>query len=107
VVVTVTSSPPGARISVDGKTYGETPADIEWWGELATPGREVRFALQREGFEKATVVRSIVGERLAVDAQLVRLPPVRRRPATESVPRAQPGTPAPVVVPDNFKDDPY
>ncbi len=104
VVVTVTSNPPGAQVSVDGKIYGETPADIEWWGEQATPGREVSFVLTKDGFEKATVVRSIVGDRLAVDAHLTRVPsaaPVRPRS------REPRNSPAPVVVPDNFKDDPY
>jgi hypothetical protein len=112
VVVTVTSNPPGARVSVEGKTYGETPADIEWWGDQATPGREVSFVLQKEGFDKATVVRSIVGERLNVDAQLSRAAVApRRRPAQPQ--GAGDGSPRPanpqgtVVVPDDFKDDPY
>jgi serine/threonine-protein kinase len=109
VIVSVTSSPPGARISVEGKSYGETPADIEWWGEAAAPGREVRFVLQKDGFEKVTVVRSIVGEKLTIDAQLVRPPPVvRPRRAPADTGRAAPATPqGPVVVPDDFKDDPY
>jgi hypothetical protein len=105
VVVTVTSNPPGALVSVDGKVYGETPADIEWWGEQAAPGREVSFVLTKDGFEKATVVRSIVGDRLTVDAHLARIPssaPVRPR-----APREPRNSPAPVVMPDNFKDDPY
>jgi hypothetical protein len=106
VVVSVTSTPPGARISADGKTYGETPADIEWWGDPAAPGREVRFVLHKEGFERVTLVRTITGERLSVDAQLVRLPQPRRRPDPPA--RPQTSTPqGPVVVPDDFKDDPY
>jgi serine/threonine protein kinase len=106
VLLSVTSSPPGARISVDGKTYGETPADIEWWGEAATPGREVRFVLHKDGFERVTVVRSIAGEKLSIDAQLVRLPQPKRR--SPEAARPQPATPqGPVVVPDDFKDDPY
>jgi serine/threonine-protein kinase len=103
VVVTVTSNPPGATVTVDGKVYGETPADIEWWGEQATPGREVSFLLTKEGFEKATVVRSVVAERLNVDAQLTRAPSAQPRARTRE-PRS---APAPVVMPDNFKDDPY
>jgi hypothetical protein len=110
VVVTVTSNPPGARVSVDGKAYGETPADIEWWGDQAAPGREVSFVLQKEGFDRTTVVRSIVGERLNVDAQLTRVAvvPRRRPPSSQSSgdsPRPSPQ--GPVVVPDDFKDDPY
>jgi serine/threonine-protein kinase len=103
VIVTVTSNPPGASVSVDGKTYGETPADIEWWGDQAAPGREVNFVLTKDGFEKVTVVRSIVGERLTVDAQLG-----RNAPMVRPKPRERPAEPkGPVVVPDNFKDDPY
>ena len=61
--------------------------------------------LQKDGFEKATVVRSVVGERLTVDAQLTRVAPLVR----PKVPRERPATEpkAPVVMPDNFKDDPY
>lgn len=103
VIVTVTSNPPGANVSVEGKAYGQTPADIEWWGDQAAPGREVNFVLQKDGFERATVVRSVNGERLTVDAQLVRVAPVVR-----PRPRERPAEPkGPVVVPDNFKDDPY
>jgi hypothetical protein len=104
VIVTVTSNPPGASVSVDGKTYGETPADIEWWGDQAAPGREVNFVLTKDGFEKVTVVRSVVGERLTVDAQLARNPPPVLRPKSRERPAEPKG---PVVVPDNFKDDPY
>jgi eukaryotic-like serine/threonine-protein kinase len=104
VVVTVTSNPPGAQVTVDGKVYGETPADIEWWGEQATPGREVSFILTKEGYEKATVVRSVVGERVNVDAQLARTPSAAPRPRQRAEPR---NSQAPVVMPDNFKDDPY
>ena len=113
VVVTVTSNPPGARVSVEGKTYGETPADIEWWGDQASPGREVSFILQKDGFDKTTVVRSIVGERLTVDAQLTRAAVIPRRRPSSSSQSADQGTPrptnpqGPVVVPDEFKDDPY
>jgi serine/threonine-protein kinase len=105
VIVTVTSNPPGANVSVDGKAYGQTPADIEWWGDQAAPGREVRFVLHKDGFERSTIVRSIVDERLTVDAQLVRAQPaVRSRPPRE---RSTTEPRGPVVVPDNFKDDPY
>jgi serine/threonine-protein kinase len=103
VVVTVTSNPPGAQVTVDGKIYGETPADIEWWGEQATPGREVSFILTKDGYDKATVVRSVVADRLNVDAQLTRTPTAAPRPRARE-PR---NTQAPVVMPDNFKDDPY
>jgi hypothetical protein len=106
VIVTVTSNPPGASVTVDGKAYGQTPADIEWWGDQASPGREVSFVLHKEGFEKTTVVRSIIGERLTVDAQLARNQQVTRpRPARERL--TGPDTKGPVVMPDNFKDDPY
>jgi hypothetical protein len=106
VVVSLTSNPPGAQISVDGKVYGETPADIEWWGEQATPGREVSFIFTKEGYEKATVVRSVVAERLSVEAQLVRTPSAQPRPRPRSS-EPRNNSPAPVVMPDNFKDDPY
>jgi serine/threonine-protein kinase len=100
VIVSVSSVPAGATVSIDGKVYGETPANIEWWGELAQPGREVTFTLQKEGYEKVTVVRSITAESLTIESALPRVAPVRRR--------SEPRTPrAPVVLPDDFKNDPY
>jgi hypothetical protein len=112
VLVNISSVPAGATVTVDGKPYGQTPADIEWWGELAEPGREIQIVLQKDGYEKVTLVRSIMGERLAVEATLPRIapPPTRRRPSTGSSASGTTETPrvrGPVVVPDDFKNDPY
>ncbi len=100
-VITITSVPAGAKITADGKAYGETPADIEWWGELATPGREVTFTLQRDGYDKVTLVRSIKDGRLIIESTL---PRARRRAAPDASRAGQRG---PVVLPDDFKEDPY
>jgi hypothetical protein len=99
VIVMITSVPSGASIRVDGRSYGETPANIEWWGEQAKLGREVTFTLQKPGFEKVTLVRSITGEELNVETILPRSNAARRR--------SNRGSQTPVVVPDTFKDDPY
>jgi eukaryotic-like serine/threonine-protein kinase len=133
VVVTLTTVPAGAYVWADDKPYGQTPANIEWWGDQAAPGREVRFTFSRDGYEKATVVRSITGERLDIEAVLNRVPFVpRRRPAASATgvgtegnsaapsapaagapagPAAKPGEAAPHsgvnVDPDEFKSDPY
>jgi serine/threonine-protein kinase len=99
-IVTITSVPTGAKIVADNKAYGETPANIEWWGELAKPGREVTFTLQKDGYEKVTLVRVVQGELLAVEASLPRIASRRRSDASRL-------GKAPVIVPEDFKDDPY
>jgi len=114
VIVTINSTPPGAKITAEGKAYGETPANIEWWGELAQPGREVTFTLEKEGFDKVTLVRSIKSDKLVVDASLPRS--TASAPANGARRRADPNatrsaaskpTKAPAVVSEDFKNDPY
>jgi len=101
VLVRLTSSPSGAHVSADGKEYGQTPADIEWWGEAAAQGRQVTFVFEKEGHEKVTVVRSLHGDTLNVDATL----PARNAPRRRA--NSSGDTKAPVVVPNDFKEDPY
>ncbi|MFT3921651.1 MAG: protein kinase [Myxococcales bacterium] len=113
-IVTINSTPPGAKITADGKAYGETPANIEWWGELAEPGREVTFTLEKDGFDKVTLVRSIKGEKLVVDASLPKTAsaasgpsaPRRRAEGAQRGGQAKPGR-SPAVLTDDFKNDPY
>jgi len=93
-------------LRVGKKKYGPTPADIEWWGEDAAEGREVTFVFELEDHESSTVVRTLRGKEVAVDAMLAPTPqPVRRvRP---SRPKPPPKPTGPVVIPKSFKDDPY
>jgi serine/threonine protein kinase len=108
VLVKLTSSPSGATVLADGKEYGQTPADIEWWGEAASRGRQVTFSFQKDGYEKVTVVRSIHGDKLEIDATLPQRPTARRRSGSSTGEEtSSSSTRAPVVVPDNFKEDPY
>ncbi len=107
VLVRLTSTPSGATVSADGKTYGQTPADIEWWGDLAADGRQITFVFEKDGHDKVTVVRTVHGEKLNVEATLPAR--VRRRHvpgAASGGAEAQP-TQGPVVVPKDFKEDPY
>jgi serine/threonine-protein kinase len=95
VTVSLTSSPSGAQVWVDDRPYGQTPANIEWIGEQAALGREVRFTFHRDGYEKATVVRSLSGDRLNVDAILAKAPavvPRRRTTHTEAPTGSSSGT---------------
>jgi len=103
VLVRLTSSPSGATVTADGKVYGQTPADIEWWGELAAPGRQITFSFEKDGYDKATVVRSVHGDNLNVEAVL----PQRNAPARRVRHRAPDSPKGPVVVPEDFKEDPY
>ena len=115
VLVRLSSNPSGATVTVDGKTYGQTPADIEWWGELATPGRQIIFVFEKNGFDKITAVRSVHGSELDVEVTLPRAGAVLSRPrprhrttrptdqGSQTAPPSGPAAP----VPDNFKQDPY
>ncbi|MEY4513680.1 MAG: hypothetical protein RLZZ450_5802 [Pseudomonadota bacterium] len=114
VLVRLTSTPSGATVTADGKVYGQTPADIEWWGEPAAPGRQITFAFQKDGFETVTVVRTVHGEKLNVEAVLPlnaagAAAGAKRRvvhhPREDQAPSDSPK--GPVVVPDDFKEDPY
>jgi eukaryotic-like serine/threonine-protein kinase len=109
VLVRLTSTPSGATVTADGKVYGQTPADIEWWGELATPGRQITFSFEKEGYEKATVVRTVHGEKLNVEALLPPLsgPARRPRPPRDLFEPNKQAPRGPVVVPEDFKEDPY
>lgn len=106
VQVRLTSNPSGATVTADGKVYGQTPADIEWWGEAAAEGREITFVFEKDGYEAVTVVRNIHGGQLDVEATLPARRVIRRRSAPSNTPAAA-APRAPVVVPDNFKEDPY
>jgi serine/threonine protein kinase len=115
VLVRLTSTPSGATVTADGKVYGQTPADIEWWGEPAAAGRQITFAFQRDGYETVTVVRTVHGEKLNVEAVLPQnaaaAASAKKRTQAQHHPReAQVTSDAPkgpVVVPDDFKEDPY
>jgi serine/threonine protein kinase len=114
VLVRLTSEPSGATVSADGKVYGQTPADIEWWGEPAEQGRQITFEFSKDGHEKVTVVRELHGETLDVEATL---PAVQAPRSSATTHRRHRGTrrdeagstPAtsPAPVPRSFKDDPY
>src|SRR5690606_24740680 len=41
VLIALRSDPPGAEVFVEDRTYGTTPATVEWVGEAAEAGREV------------------------------------------------------------------
>jgi len=106
-VVRITSTPAGATVSIDGRPYGTTPADIELWGDAVEPGKEIRFHFEKDGFDSTTVSRVVRGDQLAVDAMLQRSGPapgprVVRRPQPQQQPVQRP-----VVIKENFKEDPY
>ncbi|HEX5659910.1 MAG TPA: PEGA domain-containing protein, partial [Polyangiales bacterium] len=109
VLVRLTSEPSGATVSADGKVYGQTPADIEWWGELAAQGRQITFEFAKDGFEKTTVVRELHGDSLNVEATLPSLQAETPRPppTVRKKRRAKPEGTAAIPVPQSFKADPY
>jgi len=110
VLVRLTSTPSGATVTADGKVYGQTPADIEWWGEPAAPGRQITFGFEKDGYEKITVVRTVHGEKLNVEAVLPQrgaaAAAAKKRKPREST-EATDTPKGPVVVPEDFKEDPY
>jgi serine/threonine protein kinase len=107
VLVRLTSNPSGARVLVDGKPYGPTPADIELWGDIAEKGKDVTFVFEKEGFESVSVQRRIQDEKFSVDAALSRDASRRRAGDKRTTGTGNTGTGTVVVTPDNFKEDPY
>lgn len=114
-MVALRSTPAGAMVRVGDRTYGPTPADIEWTGEDAARGRQVTLVFSREGYRPYSVTRVIVGGRLEVSAELEAIAEpaattLRRRPVRPSPvrPRPRPTERDPSERPMNgFKMDPY
>ena len=74
VWVSLRSEPPGARVRVDDREYGPTPAEIEWIGDAASPGREVTFTFEHPGRQSLVVTRTLRGDRVEVHAALLPQP---------------------------------
>jgi serine/threonine-protein kinase len=106
-IVTLRSEPPGATVTVrspDGiqRTYGPTPAEVEWIGEEATRGREVTLRFELEGYRDFTVTRRIMGDHLEVSARLDAESSVRPQPRRQRGPVEGPVGPI-----QGYKMDPY
>jgi serine/threonine-protein kinase len=108
-MVALRSTPAGAMVRVGERTYGPTPADIEWTGEDAARGRQVTLVFEREGYRDYSVTRVVVGGRLEVNAELEEIEPAATTAARPRPPRPRPrperdpsGRPM-----NGFKMDPY
>jgi hypothetical protein len=83
VPLVVTSTPPAAKVRVDGQLRGETPFDQ---GFLVEPGRVLTLRLEAPGFVPWEEQRTAVsGASLRVDARLV---PLRADSARTTTPAA-------------------
>ena len=101
------STPAGATVDVLGETYGPTPTDVEWTGDDAARGREVSFIFRLPGHRDYTVLRTVTGDTLEVQATLEALPtdrPFRPRPPRHSASDETGGPTQPVK---GYKLDPY
>lgn len=114
LLIQVTSSPPGARVTIDGTDYGTTPAEVERWGDRAKLGRTLVFELTKEGFRGQSLERVVGGDRLDLHVELARRTPRRRRPRVKepaAEPVRAPRPPRPSVPrpgqEDDFKEVPY
>ncbi|MEM1414948.1 MAG: serine/threonine-protein kinase [Myxococcota bacterium] len=117
MLVSLRSDPPGAMVEIEGEEgrRGPTPADFEWAGAEAEPGREVTFRFHLEGHQVFTVTRTLRGERLDVSATLTEVPaaPVAERPEpratrmTRRRPRPAAMEPAPRMSALDYRLDPY
>ncbi|MFO0694191.1 MAG: serine/threonine-protein kinase [Polyangiales bacterium] len=70
IQVQLRTTPPGATVVVGDKTYGPTPADIEWTGADAAQGREVTFQFHLEGYRDFTITRTVSTSPMVVSATL-------------------------------------
>ena len=62
VRLTLTSDPPGAEVLMGDRSYGTTPASVEWVGENAAPGREVTFSFRLAGYRDRAITRTLTEE---------------------------------------------
>jgi serine/threonine-protein kinase len=110
VLVSLRSTPPGAMVMVNGKEYGPTPAQLEWSGPDAAPGREVTFRFQRKGYRDLTVTRQIRADRLDVEAPPMDPVPVyrpSRAARAVNAPPSVPKAPSGILPLKGYKEDPY
>ncbi len=108
-MVSLRSTPAGATVRVGERTYGPTPADLEWTGEDAARGRQVTFLFQLDGYRDYSVTRVITGDRLEVEAELEaieRVPRVTTRVRRPRPPRRSEGDQAVGPI-KGYKLDPY
>lgn len=90
----VTSNPPGATVSLDGKTLGVTPLEFERMpGENGTASGELTFSLP--GYERITVVAAGTGPTVELTQSL-------KKTVEKSGPRRKSPT-----IRRGYKEDPY
>ena len=111
VEVVLTSEPAGAEVFVGERSYGTTPASVVWVGDAAAEGREVSFRFELEGHDSTTITRTITDTVLRVQGELPRTRRVVRRwmgmgMASGSTSEMA-GSGDPVVVDENYRDNPY
>jgi cytoskeleton protein RodZ len=63
--MTVTSTPPGARVTVDGIGWGETPITIR-----EVPGGRKVVRVTKDGYESQQQIVSIPDDRRAIEVRI-------------------------------------
>jgi serine/threonine-protein kinase len=110
VVVTLRSTPAGARVVVGDHTYGPTPTEVEWLGDDAAEGREIAFQFQLDGYRDFTVTRTILDDALEVSAEMERIQVAPRRTTPRRTSSAASGSedgPGRSVGIKGYKAEPY
>jgi hypothetical protein len=103
LLIELRSHPSGAEVFVDERSYGSTPAVVEFVGAQATQGREVSFRFELPGHRSTVVTRTIEGERVEVDATLPSIVRARPRPRPSQLSDDD----RPVVTDEAYRDNPY
>jgi serine/threonine-protein kinase len=111
--IVLRSTPPGASVVVGDRSYGPTPAEIEWTGDDARVGREVTFQFQLDDHRDYTVTRTLYGDTLSVEATLERIEEtphrtrVRRVVRSSAMSDSNTGSTSPNVRLKGYKLEPY
>jgi serine/threonine-protein kinase len=106
VRIALRSEPAGALVIVGNRSY-RTPADVEWAGEDATPGREVTFQFELDGYRDMSVSRVMQAGTMTVSATLEEGGTGRvRRPVRRPTMTGSGGT-GPIVTPHGYREQPY
>ncbi len=75
LVVSLSSTPPGATVLVGTHKYGPTPAHVVWTGAQAIDGRSVTFRFRLKGYKDLTLTQEVHGDPMEVETPPMELSP--------------------------------
>jgi len=106
VMLSLRSTPSGATVRIDDRTYGPTPTEVELAGELAEPGTELELIFERAGFRDSTEHLTVTesDEPISLESRMTRAGGSRTGGSSDPETTSTGG---PAVHVDGYRDSPY